>query len=826
MIEGLIDKLIKGTLSDALEWAPSSNPFEVYTYFENIRYSIKRRNPLEYIPEYQMYKWSKNGSPILISDPTIEQSQNQLSLLYDNVMKKKPELDVRYNLFKKEMIEDKETREKNISVSLHKVMGRLGFETMSERPIIHIIESNYFYYRKEDSDNSIVKYVLPPMSQLNTAQGITPLQDAQVVLISAPGATGKTAMSQYISNKLNIPIFNLGNFDAVGANTISGLLLKDVVEDDIFLYHGGLKSGDCSLIIDGLDEASIKVTQDGFEAFLKDVASFAKGAKGLPFVILGRPGVMEDASLILEENDVRTCLLEIEPFTIQKAVEFIDNQMNPDYVQRFDRQYKDVRNYIIEQIGGFFKSESELNKKLFERFIGYAPVLQSISSLLNEKQDFHSLLNDLMESKKQKIDLLIDIVKRILERERNKIFDEVLPQVFEPGRPEQFRQEIKNVAGDEEEQCRRVLGMFLKKDIVYNVANEKQFDEKYNEKMTEWIKHHPFFKGNEKSIQNIVFESYLIAMLIDKPECREDVLSYLIKADSCSYLLLDIYSSVKKGGSGEIDYRFFPYLYSSFKTLDHPKDVGTTEIVADDDETNSVKCYLSFGRDEVEMEYEFCFEMNNTDILAIPSPVSAINIDAPINVVLNDNKTEMQAPVSIHCNNLTIETRDLLLSTPSGDMGNIVLDSETFSAMCNDGTVPKLLMRTPSTNNKLLIITDSSVFFPFNDFWRKPQKVSASEKQLYEAFGKLRRMILMFRSHSKGVLARYCEKIDNRIGKSPLGKALIEGLVKEGVLYSDNIMYYINSNKFAEVLGAKYDDIRSSEMNEKTVKFLESLKFN
>ena len=101
--------------------------------------------------------------------------------------------------------------------------------------------------------------------------------------------------------------------------------------------------------------------------------------------------------------------------------------------------------------------------------------------------------------------------------------------------------------------------------------------------------------------------------------------------------------------------------------------------------------------------------------------------------------------------------------------------------------------------------------------------VDSSEEVLYEAFGKMRRMILMFRSHSKGVLARYCEKIDNRIGKTQLGKTLIDGMMHKGVIYTDNTLYYIDIAKFGEVLGAKYDDIRSSEMNDKIKEFLKSL---
>lgn len=278
-----------------------------------------------------------------------------------------------------------------------------------------------------------------------------------------------------------------------------------------------------------------------------------------------------------------------------------------------------------------------------------------------------------------------------------------------------------------------------------------------------------------------------------------------------------------KESKGEIDYRFFPYLYESFKTLDHPKDVGTTEIVADDDDEKPVKCYLSFGRDEVEDEYEFCFIMSDDDILTLPTPVSALNIDAPINVAINNGKTDMQAPVSINCTTLTVASKDLLLTTPTAEMGNIVWDCDEFRAICTDGSVPNLKQRTPQENNRLLIITKTQTYFPFRTYSKDPSAFDSAEDQLNEAYGKLRRMILMFRSHSKGVLARYCEKIDNRIGKTPLGRTLIEGLIQEGVIYTDNIMYYINISKFGEVLGAKYDDIRSSVMNDKITSFLRTL---
>ncbi len=820
----LVNRLIAKTIEGTLEWTSTSNPFEYCTTFEGIRYSLEYDSTGEK-ELYTLREWDNKGN---IKETAFYQNapflQQQLRLLYSYMLRSNQEINHRYNTYIGKMQEvKKEAKEKNYSVSLYKVMERLGLESGKERPIVRIEQTESFYYMTDDLDGFISRYVQPPMSQMPTSSGMTSYQEAEVILISAPGATGKTAMSNYLSNQLQIPILDLGHHDAVGANSIAGLLMQQVNQEDVFIYHGGLKNGGCSMIIDGLDEASIHISWESFEAFLKNVAFFAKGAVGLPFVVLGRPGVMEDAALVLEENGVKVSLLQIEPFTVKKAVDFIDNQMPRNYISSHYKEYKAVRDYIIEQIGGFFKSESDLNKKLFEHFIGYAPVLQSISNLLNEEKDFHRLLYELKSSKKQKVDLLIDIVQRIMKREQGKIVDEVVPQLFEPGRQDSFKFEINRLAGNEEEQCRRVLARFLGKDVTINISGDHSFDERYNDKTNKWIKNHPFFLGNEAKIQNIVFESYLIAMLIDKEECRDDVLEYLTMTGSCSYLLLDIYSAMKNGQDGLIDYRFFPFLYDSFKALDHPQDFGTTEIESDYDESDETKCFLSFGRDESETEYDFTFMIDHNEWLPLSANLSAINIDAPINVEIATKKVDLQAPISISCHALRITSKEVLLSTASPISGSIVLESNSFSAFCHDGNVPALIQRTPAQNNNLLVITSSETSFPFREYTREPVHQQGIEKQLAEAFQKMRRMILMFRSHSKGVLARYCGKIDSRIGKSELGVSIIEELKRRRVLYTDNIMYFINIEKFGEVLGAKYDDIRSSIINEKMMSFLKSI---
>jgi hypothetical protein len=45
-----------------------------------------------------------------------------------------------------------------------------------------------------------------------------------VILISAVGATGKTALAEQLSRETRLPILDLGKHKPVGDNTLTGLL--------------------------------------------------------------------------------------------------------------------------------------------------------------------------------------------------------------------------------------------------------------------------------------------------------------------------------------------------------------------------------------------------------------------------------------------------------------------------------------------------------------------------------------------------------------------------------------------------------------------------
>ena len=811
-MNSLVPQLIESTRNGKLEWHGTSSPCEVRTVLDNTIYTVECDDP-EKGEFASLYQWDDAGNYKEIDD--IE-DRHVVYNLFRMVLDTHPDLNSKYLQY----CRPKEKKdEPQFSVSLYKVMRRLGYESSEGHRRISIKETDYFYYA--GAGENLDKYIQPLMKAVPTSLGYVPYDQANVILISAPGATGKSAMSSYLSYKLDIPVFDLGKYEAVGANTIVGLLMKEVEMEDIFAYNNGLKDGSRSMIIDGLDEGAIKITEDGFEAFLSDVAFFAKDAKGLSFVILGRPAVMEDAALYLEEKGVKTTLLQIEPFTIEKAKDFINAQIDERAIDKFNEQYKMVRDYIIEAVGGFFKNESEMTRKPFERFIGYAPVLMSIKTLLNDHLNFEKLLRDLQVRKKQKIELLVDIVERILLREQKKIHEEILSQMLDNNYTDVQKAEILKRCGTIEEQCFRMLSILMDRKTEYNVFGNEKTDELYNGKMNKWMESHPFILRSSREFENIVFESFVIVQLVRNRQYADLAFEWLAASKSNSYLLIDLYDCMA-GADRRLNHRMVPYLLSSFKALDTVENIGTVEIYSRDDRnTASCKCEFSLGRGGDTEEYEFSFSLPENEALTIPSPLSSINIDAPVKVEISAPKADFCAPVFIRCDSLKISSKDMLLSNYKNG-SPVVLECRTFEAQCSDGSYPNLINRSNS-KEALRIFTNVNLVHPFCNFRENLAAEVSGNEEIRQRFTKLRRMMLMFRTHSKGGLARCRSKIDNRIGKSPTGRAIIDRLLSEKVMYTEGAMYFINYEKFAKVIGAKYDDIRSCRINRKTQDFLNTI---
>ena len=379
------------------------------------------------------------------------------------------------------------------------------------------------------------KYVDPIFSIQSSSIEGSSFNDATIILISAAGATGKTALTKNLSSTLGIPIFDLSEHDPVASNSLTGLLYNSMNLADFSAFSQKLQAGKAAMIIDALDEGYMKTTVDGFYSFLDNIVKIASQAQGTPFILLGRTNIVEIATIYLEEQGLKTALLQIEPFTIDAAKKFIDKQVESKVQERFADQYKAVRDYIVDAIGGFFKNQSEINRKQYLQFIGYAPVLLAISTLLNKNSNYHALLDDLKASNQQNVKLIISILEEILRRDKEDKIDKLLLPQLLTNRDDAFKKRAYDNAYTPEEQCIRLLWkqLHVKEDI--SITDDAYFDNEYNKEISSWLDEHPFLSNGK--IQNVVFESYIISKLIKNPKYKDYVFQYLTGYTSNAYIL-------------------------------------------------------------------------------------------------------------------------------------------------------------------------------------------------------------------------------------------------------------------------------------------------
>lgn len=115
--------------------------------------------------------------------------------------------------------------------------------------------------------------------------------NANIIFVSAPGAVGKSTLAKQIAHETGAIYVDLAEADPVGGNSISGGIFRSGLQN-------AWTNNSTALLIDGLDEARLRVNQASFEAFLSDVVAVTEG-RTVPTVLFGRTGSVQDAWLTM-----------------------------------------------------------------------------------------------------------------------------------------------------------------------------------------------------------------------------------------------------------------------------------------------------------------------------------------------------------------------------------------------------------------------------------------------------------------------------------------------------------------------------------------------
>ena len=671
------------------------------------------------------------------------------------------------------------------------------------------------WVNKEKSET----YVEPDFSLVAEMSNCTNLNEAQIILVVAVGATGKTELTKRLSYDLGFPVVNLGHTKVVASNSLTGLIFKHLRPMDGGAWLQDIVSGKTGIIIDALDEGYQKTNTQGFFDFLDDVAANVS-TNSCSFIMLGRTNAIELTSLYLDDKDVKVAVLQIEPFSSIKAKEFIDKQVSLSHNNQYMETYIETRDYVLDSLGDFFKTDSSYNEDQRYRFIGYAPVLLAISEFLKPEKvgNYKAVYEDLKSNKNKSISLILDVVNRILIRDKkNKIVPNLIEDIVK-SRDAEFKQKAITEAYTPEEQCARILYILLGEQFPYRPIEDDDFDVKYRKGLETWMVEHPFLK--DRNPANVVFECYILAKLVVNNKYKEAVYEYMRTRRVNSFMLFYLYIELNK--NEQIDAEVIPYLYNSLKTLDSKElnyslEIGSSDKVIEEPLSYDVSFVPS---DSKQKEYEFTTYLNGP--MVWHGPISDITIDISNDFVMEDERIDMFVPSYINCKNLVVKSSELNYSN-RGRLNNIIIEAEHIISETSTGIVPHI-KGVGCNKDALSFICFDRLPYPYCDYQKKKSEEDVEmSSEMVEAYKKMRRTLIMFRSHSKGQLAKHHEKIDNRIGNTLIGKAVIDALLKKHIIYQEEHVYVIHNDSMDNYLGVKFDGIRNSTITKPMLQFLDDI---
>ena len=631
-----------------------------------------------------------------------------------------------------------------------------------------------------------------------------------VWLIAAPGAVGKSTLAKQICAATGAIYLDLAVADTVGGNYITGGLVHTKALT-------AWEEGQTTLVIDALDEARLRVTQQAFEDFLQDIWRMAK-CRSLPVVLLGRVGIMEEAwAIIADQQGVELPIFNIEHFTALQAQSFVKKRLlalaHSKLPQSGLEEYPHLKNLLEKHpsvyenlIDRMIADLQKLASAASEEFVGYAPVLDAVTKLIAAEKN-PSQAQGLHQSVSSEV--LLKIAQEILERESNKLKEQLQASghvlqthVYQP-----------------EEQLERLACLLFKQPQPLAPANIPVAEQAaYMEAVNSLLDLHPFLDGAGRAPSNPVFAACISAEALrgeadNLRQCAER--DCLQMQHAPNPFLYDFYNPSTRPvvPTGHVG-----LLYESILAKSKVGDIIGLSI--DDAEDGLLAVEITgVTKDEITPE-KYQFKTNASDFLVLGRRVAHVVIDAESLLVSLGNKDllELVAPVAIHCQSLDFQCTQLLVKSGKDTEGgtSVVLEAQEVSSA---------LVRTAPVVNKgaeLLVAWPGDAVFPWTDYSDK--RVDNDDAGLADLLRIFRRLVMAFRSHSKGRLARFKDKIDHtRMLKDERGRALLEKMKADRIISNEKHMYFLDPDALGEKVGASFQDVKLKRYTDRTLAYLRKL---
>lgn len=649
------------------------------------------------------------------------------------------------------------------------------------------------------------------------------------LLMSAVGASGKTALAKELSANTGMPVLDLGAHPPVADNTLTGLLTTTFPLDQLSNILTSLKSGTFGVIIDGIDEGRSKVNEPAFNAFLEDLIKLSAGSSQTSFVLLGRTQALLDCWVYLQERGLSVGLASIDPFSQDQAVRYIDTFADPPVLgQR--AHYDATRDSILSKLAGAFSGEAPK----YLSFIGYPPVLDAIATLLREEKNYFKLNENLKGEGANEIEanLLFKIASYILDRERT---EKVIPNVVE-GLLTEFplseRQTIESVAYNHEEQIARLIAYSLKVPYQLEVIPQPGLNAQYEEKLASFVSEHPFLAGGGREFRNAIFEAVGLAILIASGrEGHASLVNSYSRGRRGNLYVIQMLNQVAPGGGVDsslvhvligaaLEYRSLASKAEITIEPDVPVDQEADEVELNGDvDLDILMEVISSESDEPDKKFNFKFRVKGTDNVMLGARLSACFIEMPCDVTLSgSDEIELTAPVEVSARKINLASAGLVVrAQPKSKEKQVILEArEVVSSITS-------LPIESGVEFSVRVTQNAGLHYPLVKYVSK-RELLPTANGVRARHLKLRKILTHFRSHSRGSMAKLRAKVENeRVAGNDIGRPVLNRLVRDGILIPDGNHYFLDPAKIDQFLGVSWMRLREGEVNQKLVEYLQSI---
>lgn len=640
-------------------------------------------------------------------------------------------------------------------------------------------------------------YVGTNFKQVNKNKG------SRFVLVSAPGATGKSAFGKYLAFKRNALYWNLADDLIIGDGTFHGNLYKALGPSRISEYALKLQQSKATLVIDAFDEAEIISGRRNVETFVREANDFLENAEASSIVLLSRTETAQNIAALFKANSIPYAHFEIDYFPESKAKEFVlklaskRKAITPAVNKSVDDYFARIRGVVQDQ-------------ESVSRFIGYAPVLEAIAAHVTEITNTAKLLSELGEGNGE-VSLIDTIMNNLLERENVKFTSA-------------FRERVKEEADripdwsslySKEEQLIRLLNYILFEEInlddypEYCIPDHLLDD--YLETIRLFLPQHPFIQNSfEDKTQTVLdfagpaFRDYSLAYIMLRERFAASAELYYQRESATarfpSQLFWDHYICFN---DQKINSQHFLYLLEAYRARTTIGNETFLDVAQDEEGTHATFRIIS-GKsvlDEVDLDVDI-----HTNGFVFDNLKNA-SIDVDDTVVIGNTDNVYIIDSSIYCNQLIVKAKTL----------SVAAYSPNATTLCCTTA-----MRAPiSTSLNISVSGDGNISVDIPNIFEYP-KLTKFRKDLSTSDGlnvyvfvhHLRKIFFCFRTHKKDMPARDAEKIDYVIiADNPLKKSIFQFLIDQGIVFREAHLYKVNLGRMSEA-GISWGALTSTNVNQ------------